>query len=81
MNFKEATDGLFDRIDHAKLAEALGVSVASIRQARLSETATAHRSPPEGWVKAVIKLAERQARHYETLIQRLKSQKPTTIGD
>lgn len=30
MNFKEATDGLFDRIDHAELAETLGVSVASI---------------------------------------------------
>ena len=36
MNFREATDGLFSRVSHEDLARALGVSVASIRQARLN---------------------------------------------
>ena len=45
MNFKNATDRLFSRIDHRDLAKALGVSVASIRQARLRPDALAHRSP------------------------------------
>ena len=31
MDFKEATDELFARIDHAELAEALGVSIATVR--------------------------------------------------
>jgi hypothetical protein len=72
MDFKQATDGLFDRIDHAKLAEELGVSVASIRQARLSPTARAHREAPPGWKNVIVKLAKRQASQYRKLAQRLE---------
>jgi hypothetical protein len=72
MNFKEATDGLFDRTSHEELADALGVSVASIRQARLSPDARAFREPPAGWCKAVIGLAEKRAAHYRKLIERLQ---------
>jgi DNA-binding GntR family transcriptional regulator len=75
MNFKEATDGLFDRIDHAELAEALGVSVASIRQARLSKNAKAYREPPPGWENAVAQLATAQIRHYRELVELLKEGK------
>ena len=60
MTFKEATDGIFSRVGHEALAEALGVSVASIRQARLQTDAKAHRAPPEDWERAVIRLAEDQ---------------------
>jgi hypothetical protein len=73
MNFKEATDGLLDRIDHAELAEALGVSVASVRQARLNPSANAYRSPPHDWEDAVINLAERRLRQYAALIDRLRA--------
>jgi hypothetical protein len=72
MNFKEATDGLFDRIDHAELADSLGVSVASIRQARLAATAQAHREPPKNWEGAVIRLAEKKVWHYRRLIERIR---------
>jgi DNA-binding GntR family transcriptional regulator len=72
MNFKEATDGLFNRISHEELAEALGVSVASIRQARLGRDAKAHREPPDGWREAAIRLAEGRVLHYRKLIERLK---------
>jgi hypothetical protein len=72
MNFKEATDRLFDRIDHTELAEALGVSVASIRQARWSPDAKAHRQPPEDWEEAVRRLAEKRAKHYKRLADNLR---------
>jgi hypothetical protein len=71
MNFKEATDILFEGVPQRDLARILGVSVASIRQARLRETAKAHRTAPENWEKAVIKLAGDRIRAYQRLISRL----------
>ena len=59
MNFKEATDGLFHRISHAELAKMLSVSVAAIRQARLSRTAKANRGPPRNWHHAIIRAQEK----------------------
>jgi hypothetical protein len=74
MNFREATDDLFRRVDQERLAETLGVSIASIRQARLRPEAAAHRSPPTNWREAVIKLAEEQARFYKHLLERLRTE-------
>ncbi len=54
MSFKEATDVLFDQADHSDLAKVLGVSVATIRQARLNPSAKAHRTPPKDWPYAVL---------------------------
>jgi len=71
MDFRNATDSLFDTVSHADLAKALGVSVPSIRQARLGEGSKARRSPPEGWEAAVVSLAERRIRSYQMLISRL----------
>jgi hypothetical protein len=68
MDFKKATDGLFERISHEDLADALGVSVASIRQARLTPTAKAYREPPPNWHDAIVRLAERRVWHYRQLI-------------
>jgi hypothetical protein len=72
MNFKEATDGLFDHLSHAELAEALGVSVASIRQARLDPKAKAYREPPKSWQGAIIRLAEARVWHYRKLIEQVR---------
>lgn len=69
MDFKEATDSLFNRIDHEALAKALGVSVASIRQARLRSGAGAYRNPPNGWQAGVVKLARECAQHYQRLAE------------
>lgn len=71
MNFKEATDGLFDRISHEDLAEALGSSVASVRQARLNRKANAYREPPPNWEKAVLHLLEQRISRYRKLADRL----------
>jgi hypothetical protein len=72
MNFKQATDRLFSRIDHKDLAKALGVSVASIRQARLRPDALAHRSPPPKWENALVRLAEERVRHFQQLIEEIR---------
>ena len=62
MNFKEATDDLFAKVDHKTLAKRLGVSVATIRQARLRPVARAHREPPANWRDGVIRMAEPEPR-------------------
>jgi hypothetical protein len=80
MNFKETTDGLFDRMDHKDLADRLGVSVATIRQARLRAEAEAHRTPPPGWQHAVIRLAEERVAHFRKLIERMRSTNETATG-
>ena len=72
MNFREATDGLFARIDQAEFAKRLGVSVATIRQARMRSDARAHRTPPENWPDAVVGLAEAQIAHYRKLIESVR---------
>lgn len=72
MNFREATDSLFARIDHEDLAGTLGVSVASIRQARLKNTARSHRVPRRGWEAAVIGLAKQKILQYQELIRTLE---------
>jgi hypothetical protein len=72
MNFKQATDRLFSRVDHQDLAKALGVSVASIRQARLKPDALAHRSPPPDWENALVRLAEERVGHFRKLIEEIR---------
>ncbi len=74
MDFREATDRLFNRVDHARLAKELGVSIASIRQARLRNTSAAHRSPPNDWRTAVLHLAEQEEQRHKELAQRLREE-------
>lgn len=71
MDFKSATDILFATISHADLAERLGCSVASIRQARLSPDALAHRAPPPGWQEAVRELARERGAELQALADAL----------
>jgi hypothetical protein len=68
MDFREATKNLCSAITHEELAAALGVSVATIRQARLRPDAKAHRSPPQNWEHAVIELAQQRLQLFRQLI-------------
>ena len=72
-DFRKATDELFSVISHQEVADALGCSVATIRQARLDEGAKAHRRPPEGWEKVVARMAEGRGLAFARLSARLKS--------
>lgn len=73
MDFKTATDRLFRTVTHAELAERLGCSVATIRQARLDPSANAHRSPPAGWREAVLALADARAADFADLRDSLRA--------
>ena len=74
MDFRSATDALFERVDHETLAQALGVSVASIRQARLRDAAKGRRAPPREWPYAVIRLAEQQIMRNRQLIEQVRKE-------
>jgi hypothetical protein len=81
MDFKKATDDLCDGISHEILAKALGVSVATVRQARLRPGAKARRSPPENWEKALIELAGSQIQRYRRLISDLHAAQQKSLLD
>jgi hypothetical protein len=72
MDFREATDSLCTKVDHTDLAKALGVSIQSVRQARLQPENEARRAPPREWEHTIIRLAEKQVWHYRKLIERLR---------
>jgi hypothetical protein len=45
------TDLIAGCFSHAEIADAAGVSLQSIRQARLDPSSPSYRSPPPGWQK------------------------------
>jgi hypothetical protein len=75
MDFKAATDILFAHARQEELAEELGISIASIRQARLRADAKGYRTPPVGWEKAVVKLAEQHSKELAGLANKLRNAK------
>jgi hypothetical protein len=79
MDFKKATDELFDCPTQNELAKILGISVASIRQARLQGSAKAHRSPPKNWEEAVIRMAEERVRSYRALVSKLSASRQKSL--
>jgi hypothetical protein len=62
MDFKTATDRVAGCISHSEIAEAVGVSVQTIRQARLDPSAPGHRPPPAGWQEVLVRLARERSR-------------------
>jgi hypothetical protein len=73
MIFRDAVDAICDSLSHEDVAKALGVSVQTVRQARLSEDSKAFRTPPKNWKAAIIRLAEARVLHYRKLIDKLKT--------
>ena len=57
MDYKTATDRLFERITAAELAEEIGVSQNAVARARLDPATRDYRPPPSGWQAAVARLA------------------------
>jgi len=72
MNFKTATDRVAGCISHAEIAEAAGVSVQTIRQARLAPTAPGHRPPPVGWQAVLATLARQRSQELAEFARILK---------
>jgi hypothetical protein len=73
MNFRQAVDALCACLSHEDVAKALGVSLQTVRQARLSEDSPAFRAAQKNWKKAIIRLAEARVSHYRKLIEKLKA--------
>ena len=71
MDFKRATEELMAGMTRGQIADALGVSEASVRQAKLDASATAHRKPPEGWEPVLAKEARRRANRLLKLAESL----------
>ena len=73
MDFREATDALCASLNHEDVANALDVSVQTVRQSRLREDSKGFRAPPQNWKDAIIRLAEARASHYRQLIEKMKT--------
>lgn len=74
MNFKQATDALLESVTLEDLAERMGVSIQTIRQARASQSTASHRPPPKGWELAIEQLAQRGATRLSRLAERLANE-------
>lgn len=71
MDFKKATEELMAGMTRGEIAHALGVSEATVRQARLDDSAKAHRRPPDGWESKVARLAKQRAERLAKLAEKL----------
>ena len=72
MNFRTAANTLGRQISSGDMAEAMGVSAYSVRQARLVEGAPGrYRTPPKKWEKAFISLAQARIVELERLVNLL----------
>ena len=72
MDYKQATDLLFERITAADLAEELRVSQNAVARARLDPTTRDYRPPPHRWESGVAQLAARRAAELLRLTEELK---------
>lgn len=61
MDFKTATDRVAGCITHVEIAEAAGVSLQTIRQARMDPDSPSYRNPPAGWQGVLARLARRRS--------------------
>lgn len=73
MDFKTATDRVAGCISHAEIAEAAGVSVQTIRQARLDPSAPGHRPPPAGWRDVLARLARERSKDLAAFADEMES--------
>jgi hypothetical protein len=72
MDFRTAANILGQQITTADMAEALGVSPHSVRQARLQDGAPGFRKPPDGWPQVFVRLAKQRCREFEVFIEELE---------
>lgn len=70
MDFKKAVDELMG-MTIGEIAQALGVSSPTVKQARLESSAKAYRNPPHGWEVKLAKIARQRAARLSRLADRL----------
>jgi len=72
MDFKTATDRVAGCITHAEIAEACGVSIQSIRQARMDPSSPSYRNPPAGWEAVLARLVKDRAKALHVFAEQLR---------
>ena len=73
IDFKRASDRVAAaRITLADMAKSVGVEHQTLRRARLDPESRSYREPPEGWEKAVAKLAQKRASDLIKLAEELR---------
>lgn len=60
------------RITLADIAKACKTAPQTLRRARMDPEAANYRSPPDGWEKALAKLAEKRAKDLQKLATKLR---------
>lgn len=71
MDFHEATKRLKECLTDQEIADELGVSLQSIRQARMDQGNPSYRPPPEGWRQALIRLCRNREDELRQLAKQL----------
>lgn len=72
MDFKTATDRVAGCITHAAIAEAAGVSIQTIRQARMDLNSPSYRQPPVHWREVLCRLARERAAELQAFASQLE---------
>jgi hypothetical protein len=72
MDFRTAANLRGQQITTADMAEALGVSPHSVRQARLQDGAPGFRKAPEGWPQVFARLAQNRLNELRAFIVELE---------
>lgn len=75
LDFREASDQLTECVTHGEIAREAGVSVQSIRVARLDRGSSGYRSPPADWPAVLARVARRHAKKLEALAARLEKER------
>lgn len=73
MDYRAATDFLLRRITLEEIADRLGMSTQTLKQARLDPSNPGHRSPPPGWKDALASLAEERGAEMWDFAQALRA--------
>jgi hypothetical protein len=75
MEFKKAADELLTSLTAVDLANEIGCSVQSVKQARMNADTASRRSPPQGWEAAALRLAKKQIAHFTRLAEKLAAKR------
>ena len=73
MDFRKASSkAAAARITLADIAKACKAGPQALRRSRMDPEAVNYRTPPEGWEKALAKLAEKRAKELQKLATKLR---------
>lgn len=72
MDFRAAVKTLGGAYTQQDIADALGVSWHTVKQASLPTDSSGHRNPPEGWEARLAKLARERAGELDDLATELE---------